>query len=406
MSVRPDVAILLDHFGPGGVERVACHVANGLHRRGRNVEMIVLEATGPVRALLNPNIPVRLLWTIPGLRHRRMKAAVPAIAAYLRKSSPRLFLSPGNHTTRPAAMGVALSGYRGAFVAKITNPVLHDRTHQRRRRRRQSAYGWALRKARVVLALSPSAADQITELDETLAGRIRVIHNPYVSQRMLDSAVLRDPAEPPVILSIGRLSQQKNHALLLRAAARLDRRPWRLRICGTGPEEPALRALAQELGIADRLELPGFIDDPVPEYLAANVLALSSNWEGLPATILEAVACGCPVVSTASSPGLADLLREIGAREVVALGDEAGLAEALREALDGELPRVSPAASVPYSIEAACDEHAALFGEILDAHAGAAQLSETPIKRAVANVANSPQRLPDPRAQAAVVSSE
>src|SRR5688572_18251134 len=190
MSERPDVAILLDHFGPGGVERVACHVANGLHRRGRRVEMIVLGATGPVRSLLEPSIPVRLLWTIPGLRHWRMKAAVPAIAAYLRKSSPRLFLSPGNHTTRPAALGVALSGYRGEFVAKITNPVLHDRTHQRRRQRRQSAYGWALRKARVVLALSPSAADQITELDERLADRIRVIHNPYVSQRMLDSASL------------------------------------------------------------------------------------------------------------------------------------------------------------------------------------------------------------------------
>ncbi len=390
MCVRPDVAILLDHFGPGGVERVACHVANGLHRRGLRVEMIVLEDTGPVRALLDPNVTVRPLWTVPGLRHRRMKAAVPAIAAYLRMSSPRLFHSPGNHTTRPAALGIAISGYRGAFVAKITNPLLKDRATPRRRRR-LSFYKWALRKARVVLALSPSGADQIAELDARLADRIRVIRNPYVSDRMLDSAGLRDPTEPPVILSIGRLSQQKNHALLLRAAARLHGRSWRLRICGTGPEEPALRTLAGELGIADRLDLPGFVPDPVPEYLAARVLALSSNWEGLPATVLEAVACGCPIVSTASSPGLVDLLREIGAREAVALEDEAGLAEALREALDGELPRVSPKASVPYSIEAACAEHTALFCEILDAYAGEARQAGRPAKHAVANAAKSPQ---------------
>lgn len=364
MSVRPDVAILLDHFGPGGVERVACHVANGLHHRGFRVEIIALEGTGPVRALLDPSIPLRVLWTLPGLRRRRMKAAVPAIAGYLRKSSPRLFHSPGNHTTRPAALAIALSRFRGAFVAKITNPLLHDRK-KRRRSLRRYVYRWALRKARVILCLSPSAVNQIAEIDERLAGRTRVIPNPYISDRMLASAAFREPADPPVILSIGRLSQQKNHALLLKAAARLDGRPWRLRICGTGPEGPALQALARQLGIADRLELPGFVSDPVPEYLAAQVFALSSNWEGLPATLLEAVACGCPVVSTASSAGLVDLLRSIGAREAVPVEDESGLAEALREALDGKLPRVNSNTTLQYNIETACDEHASLFGEIL-----------------------------------------
>jgi glycosyltransferase involved in cell wall biosynthesis len=371
MSARPDVAILLDYFGPGGVERVACHVANGLQRRGLKVEMIVLKATGPVRALLDPDIVVRPLWTVPGLRHRRMKAAVPAIAAYLRMSKPRLLHSPGNYTTRPAALAIALSRYRGAFVAKITNPLLKDSmTARRQRQRRLSVYAWALRKARLVLALSPSGVDEIAQLDERLAERIRVIHNPYVDDRMLNSAGHHSPTEPPVILSIGRLTVQKNQALLLRAAARLSQRPWRLRICGTGPDEAALRALAHELGIADRLELPGFVDDPVREYQAATVFALSSNWEGLPATILEAIACGCPVVSTASSPGVVDLLREIGACEAVALQDEAGLAEALRKALDGKLPRVSPEASAPYSIDTACDEHASMFGEILGANEG------------------------------------
>ncbi|MEO6582161.1 MAG: glycosyltransferase [Sphingomicrobium sp.] len=366
MRPRPDVAILLDYFGSGGVERVACHVANGLQRNGLKVELIVLKDSGPVRGLLDPNIIVRTLWTVPVLRHLRMKAAVPAIAAYLRMSRPRLFHSPGNYTIRPAALAIALAGYRGAFVAKITNPLLKDSmTALRRRQRRLSVYGWALRKARLVLALSPSGADQIAKLDERLAGRVRVVHNPYVDDRMLAGAAQRSPADPPVILSLGRLTVQKNQALLLRAAARLGQRPWRLRICGTGPDEPALRALAAELGIADRLELPGFIADPVPEYQAASVFALSSNWEGLPATILEAVACGCPVVSTASSPGLVDLLREFGAREAVPLEDEAALAEALRDALDGKLPPVSPAAAAPYAIAAACDQHAALFGEIL-----------------------------------------
>lgn len=362
MSVRPDVAILLDHFGSGGVERVACLLANGLQRRGFIVEMVVLEDSGPVRSLLDESIAVRCLGATPGLRRgRRMMAAVPAVASYLRAHSPQLFHSPGNHTNGPAALAASLARFRGAFVPKITNPLLNDRMTPRRRLLRRTFYRWALRKAKLVLTLSPSSARRIVEMDAALASSTRFVHNPYVSERMISRSAERRPAQPPVILSMGRLSVQKNHAMLLRAAALLGNRPWRLRICGAGPEEQALRALAAELGIEDRLELPGFVSDPVPEYLAATVTALSSRWEDLPASVLEAIACGCPVVSTASSPGLVDLLRDVGAFQSVAIDDEAGLTQALKAALDGELPAVPSEASAPYGIEASCDEHAALF---------------------------------------------
>jgi glycosyltransferase involved in cell wall biosynthesis len=366
VSKRPDIAILLDHFGSGGVERVACHLANGLQRRGFAVEIVALEADGPVRDLLDEGIAVRVAAAPSSSRRsRRMKAAVPAIAAYLRQRSPKLFHSPGNHTNRPAAMAVGLAGYKGAFVPKVTNPLLKERNSRFRAYLRRAALVWALRKARVVLTLSPSAAARIAETDAGLGRRTLFVHNPYVSERMIANAAHRNPTEPPVILSVGRLSEQKNQAMLVRAAARLRGRNCRLRICGTGPEEGALRALAEELGIGDRLELPGFIDDPVPEYLGATVMALSSRWEGLPATALEAIACGCPIVSTASSAGLVDLLHHLGAREPVGLDDEAGLAEALQAALDGKLPVVPSAAVLPYSIDAAVDEHAALFAKLI-----------------------------------------
>jgi glycosyltransferase involved in cell wall biosynthesis len=369
MNSRPDVAILLERFGSGGVERVACHVANGLNRRGLNVEMVVLEEDGPVRSLLDRGIAVRRIGTLPGLRRgRRMMAAVPALALYLKRTAPRLFHSPGNHTNSPAALAVGLAGYRGAFVPKITNPLLHDWMSRRRRWLRQRFYRRMLRSARRVLVLSPRSASEIAEITGEGSGRIAVVHNPYVSEAMLARARDRDPADPPVVLSIGRLSKQKNHALLLRSAARLRDRPWRLRIVGTGPEEEALRELADQLGIADRMEFAGFTADPIPEYLAASVMALSSRWEGLPAVVLEAVACGCPVVCTASSAGLVDLTRHIGAQEPVAVDDEAALAEALAAALDGRIPAVPPEAAAPYGIEAASDEHAALFAELLGGH--------------------------------------
>ena len=367
LNVSPDVAVLLDRFGSGGVERVACHVANGLQRRGFRVEMVVLEDAGPVRQLLSEEVSVRSLGSAPDLaRGDRMKAAVPAIAGYLQAHSPKLFHAPGNHTIRAAGQAVAAADYNGAFVPKITNPLLKQSMTWLRRRRRRRSYRRALGRADLVLVLSAHDAREVASLDSTLGARTRVIHNPYISDRMIRRSVERNPADPPVILSIGRLTEQKNHALLLEAAARLRDRPWRLRICGTGPEKESLQALAGNLGIGERLELPGFIVDPVPEYLSAAVMALSSRWEGLPATLLEAIACGCPVLSTASSPGLVEFLHSAGAREPVAPDDECGLSQALEAALDGRLPVVSSAVSIPYGIEAACDEHARLFAGLVD----------------------------------------
>ena len=369
MQPPPDVAILLDRFGSGGVERVACHVANGLHDAGLRVEVAVLDDTGPVRALLDPGIVVVCIGTSKiGRRDRRTIAAVPVIAKYLRERKPRVLHSPGNHTNRPVAIACAVARFPGVFVPKITNPILNARMSPRRRLTRKWAYRWVLRNAQAILVLTRAAIEEVTEIDPRLRDRVRVVHNPYVSEDMLAKAADRDPAEPPIILNIGRLSQQKNQALLLRAAARLGDRPWRVRICGTGPDEEALRALADELGIADRVDFAGFVSDPTQEYGMATVLAVSSQWEGLPAIVLEAIACGCPVVSTASSPGLVELLNDIGARSPVALNDEEGFAEALRAALEGNLPEVSNAASLPYSIEASRAEHAQLFDELLGNH--------------------------------------
>ena len=366
MKDRPEVAILLDRFGPGGVVRVACHVANGLHRSGIRVEMVVLDDSGPVRALLDGAIPVRPV-RVPEFarRRRRMVAAIPAIARYLRERRPRIFHSPGNHTNRPAAFAACLAGFDGAFVPKVTNPLLNDRMTGRRQWLRRLFYRWALAQARKILVLSKASIGDVADIDPGLVPKACVVHNPYVTRKMLQRASHRRPADPPIILSMGRLSRQKNHAMLLRAAARLRDRPWRLRICGTGSKGPALRSLARELGIEDRLELPGFIQDPADEYAKATVLAVSSRWEGLPAIVLEAIACGCPVVCTRSSPGLVELLNDVGAREPVALDDEEGFAAALSAALDGTLPRVPPTASLPYSVESSMAEHAELFGEIL-----------------------------------------
>lgn len=376
MKNQIDVAILLDHFGKGGVERVACHLGNGLHRRGFSVEFLVSQDAGPVRHLLDEGISVHVLKTIDGLpRGARLLAGVPSLARYLRTKKPALFHSPGNHTHMAANLAVRLASFDGLFVPKITNPIFKQGMARWRRTLRRHIYAHAFKPAAGIIVLSQPAVERVGLIHPDLVARTHFLHNPYVSEEMAAQNLIRNHPETPLILTVGRLSRQKDHPTLLRAAALLKDRAWRLRICGTGPDEAALIGLAHKLGIADRVEFAGFVNDMVPHYGEAAVMALSSRWEDLPATLIEAMACGCPVVSTASSGAVVELLEAVGARAPLPVGDPVALCAALREALDNRLPVVPRDVMLAYGIDAACDAHAALFSDLLGNRARDQELS-------------------------------
>lgn len=360
-----DVAIVMDHFGSGGVERVAVHVANGLAARGMQVEMVVLEASGPVRSLLSPAVKVTALGGPRGLpRGLRLLAAVPRLARHFAQTRPAIVHSPGNHMHVAAALASRLAGRSSAFVPKITNPILKHGMGATKRAVRSRFYAWVFREAPAIVVLSPPGLDDVARIAPECRARTRILHNPYIRIGGLGT-VARRAADPPVILSVGRLAPQKDQGTLLEAAARLRDRPWTLRIFGKGPDEAALRARASALGIADRVVFGGFVDDLSPQYAEASVFALSSRWEELPAALIEAMASGCPAVTTASSPAIVAMLAQVGARPASPVGDVAALADSLRAALDGQVPPVDPASLRAYDIEAACEEHAALFAAVL-----------------------------------------
>ncbi len=106
------------------------------------------------------------------------------------------------------------------------------------------------------------------------------------------------PASAHVVGSVGGLRAVKDHALLLRAAATLDEPPWIL-LAGEGPQRPALEALATDLGLSERTRFAGFLEDPAEAYAALDLFALPSRSEQMPLALVEAMACGLPVVATA-----------------------------------------------------------------------------------------------------------
>jgi glycosyltransferase involved in cell wall biosynthesis len=134
-----------------------------------------------------------------------------------------------------------------------------------------------------------------------------------------------------VLLSVGRLSQEKGHANLVRALPKMMERigatPFRFVLVGDGPERARIERLSRSLGMASSITLTGQQDDISPYYAIADVFALPSYTEGSPNVLLEAMAAGVPVVATAIG-GVPELTRNGRDALLVKSGDMAGLVSA------------------------------------------------------------------------------
>jgi glycosyltransferase involved in cell wall biosynthesis len=163
--------------------------------------------------------------------------------------------------------------------------------------------------------------------------RVRTIYNPIDSEGIEDRAQEPLPFERPpgtfVIVHAGRFSRQKNQRLLLGAFAELPP-PAELWMLGQGRLRSALAGQAARLGIADRVRWLGFQENPFRFFRAADVFVLSSDWEGMPNSLLEAMACGTPAISTRCDYGPEEVIDDGVSGLLVPTGDEGGLLAALR----------------------------------------------------------------------------
>ena len=171
--------------------------------------------------------------------------------------------------------------------------------------------------------------------------KFATIHNPVPSLPSCSVSRLNEAASfwkgsEARILSVGNLKAVKNQALLIRAFARLASPNATLMILGEGALRPELERLATELGVGNRVILPGFQSDPTPFYETANLFVLSSDYEGFGNVIVEALATGTPVVSTDCPSGPSEILEGGKWGRLTPVGDVDALAMAMKTALAEE----------------------------------------------------------------------
>ncbi len=339
MSAR--IALFFPSLRDGGVQRNMLVLARGFLAAGLEVDFVLVQARGAMLEQAPAGVRLINLAAPSALR------SIPALVRYLRAERPSALLAAQNHINTAAIIARSLAGSQVRLVVS-------EHSHISASAATATALGDRLRpllarlfysRADAVVAISNGVATDLARLSGIDRARVRVIYNPIDLEAIQRGAAQElaqpwfDHGQPPVVLGVGRLAPEKDFATLLRAFALLRiQRPARLLILGEGPLRLALQSLAAELGIAQDLQMPGFVPNPFAFMARARVLCLTSIREGFGNVLVEALACGVQVVSTDCRSGPAEILEDGRYGALTPLGNPPALAEAIRHALDEPLP--------------------------------------------------------------------
>ena len=342
------------------------NLAGALDDRGHQVDLVLCRAAGPYveslgqgfdvvelrpnrlwpayAAASDPNTFLRVLWS--RTRHCRRFTPLswlpwfPDLGRYLRRARPAALLA-----AKTSASITALCAVR--FAPPATRLVICEQTHLSSELAHQDwgAVAPVIRRlyprADARVAVSSGVAEDLARVARLPREAVTTIYNPMASGAVragaaepLDHPWFQAAPPPPVVLGIGRLTRQKDFGTLLRAFAVVRaERSARLVILGEGEMRAELQASARRLGIEPDVSFPGFVRNPYAYLARAAVFALSSAWEGLPGVLIEAMASGCPVVSTDCPSGPAEILDGGRYGRLVPVGDAGALAHAITATL-------------------------------------------------------------------------
>ena len=339
------VAVFLSNLEGGGAERVTVNLLRGFSPELFELELILVSATGPFLDQVPAHVKVI------DLKASGVTGAILPLARYLRQRRPAVLLSHTSHVNVGALVARSLSGTRTKVVvvehndlSSVPKKVKTRRFVPPQRRLLPNLMRRLYNRADAVIGVSEGVSRFVQGRFNVSAGLVQTIYNPVVDAELLERSRER-PEHPwlsertPTLIAVGRLNEQKDFATLLRAFAVVrERRNVRLIIFGEGPERERLEALAQELGVAQEVSLPGFTPNPYAAMRHASLLVLSSRWEGLPTVLVEAMACGCPVVATDCLSGPTEILEGGRHGPLTEVGNVQGLADAMLRTLAAPLP--------------------------------------------------------------------
>lgn len=354
------LALIVRTLEGGGMQRIVLLLAEAFAKTGIQVEVLTGHDAGTISKLppgasirclprsnvfssdlallkARPRDAFRLLPLLTPLKPDMFRR-LPALIEYLRTAKPDAILAAGTQSNLAAIIARAAAGVPARLVVSEHNTlsIVAHRGHGVFRR----AYPGLVRRfypeADAIAAVSRGVAQDLAQTTRLPEELITLIYNPVDAEAIaragempVEHPWLTDRSRP-LVLGVGRLHRQKDFPTLIRAfAIARKQRDLQLAILGEGSERKMLETLCHQLGVQDDVLMPGFVDNPFAWMSRASLFVLSSAWEGFALVLAEALASGCPVISTDCPSGPREILQDGTYGSLVPIGNPEAMASAI-----------------------------------------------------------------------------
>ena len=374
------ILTFLHSFEPGGVERVALRLVRAWREDGADAPLLMGREDGAMRAELadglSYDVPRQPFFGSGWFETLWMILILPGAIRRLRPDV--LFCAGNSYTIVIAAMKLILGRNCPPVVAKISNDLARP------------DLPWAIRPFyRMWLRIQGMAIDRFAAMERPMSeqiaammnvprDRISVIPNPVLSMAQIDALAARHGDARAVgkgrrFVAVGRLAKQKNLPMMLQAFSQGAQSGDTLTLLGEGQERRSVEREIIRLGLQGRVTLAGHVHDPAGQLHRFDILLLSSDYEGVPAVVLEGFAAGLPAIVTNCCASMAALVDSGKLGTLVPRGDVAAMAHAIAAARAGTQDRAAALAQARrFTIDNACNAYLRLFHRCVP-HAGSAK---------------------------------
>lgn len=374
MTPASKIGAVVYDLRASGVVRNLLRIAERARGDGLEFEIWPLRAQGEFlgqardTTRVNPILPV----PVDALRDLDSLLHHDALSEALGKRGPALVFSAGNqmHWHLAKALQKLPTDVRPRVVGRASNAVVSlGDANPLFRAVIKPQEKFQFQAMNHVVAVSNELRNQLVGGLGLEAGRVACIPNGIDVDRFSGALDGAAENERPVILGLGRLSKQKDFSTLIDAVAKLQTLPKpTLRILGRGTDawKARLKSHADSKGIGDQLDLLGHVDDVATHLRRADLFVSSSRWEGASNVVLEALACGTPIVATKAPTGIEEVLLPLDRNILVPVGDPGALARAIERRL-GQ-PRASETLiqrARDFDLSSTLDSYSRMFAEQL-----------------------------------------
>jgi glycosyltransferase involved in cell wall biosynthesis len=323
---KTKISLIMPSFSGGGAQKVLVMLANNFEKKGFHVDLVVLSNSGPNFDNVNSGV------NIVNLNKSRVLISISSLIRYFNSNKPNAILVTIHHISIAVIIAIILSKARSNVIIRQPNYLSKTIPQNFFSEHYLKIVRFFYNKANGIVAISNGVS---SNLKNKGINKVTTIYNPVESDIIeLASQRVNFKKTKPLIIGVGRLERQKNFEVLINAFAKvLESLDADLIILGDGPLKIDLENQVRALNINERVKFLGYLENPYPYIKKADVLALSSLWEGFGNVILESLALGTQVVSTDCPSGPSEILNNGEFGRLTLLNDSDDLAKKIIEAV-------------------------------------------------------------------------